>query len=84
MIETAGELNKIRWRSRRGMAERDLLFVPFFEEVFLFLSEARQAAYVRMLGEEDPVLWEWFSERTEPEDEAYLDLVRMMLRRVQP
>ena len=37
-----------------------------------------------MLGEEDPVLWEWFSERTEPEDEAYLDLVRMMLRRVQP
>ena len=44
MIETAGELNKIRWRSRRGMAELDLLFVPFFEEVFLFLSEARQAA----------------------------------------
>jgi len=72
MVETAGELNKIRWRSRRGMAE------------LLFLSEARQAAYVRMLGEEDPVLWEWFSERTEPEDEAYLDLVRMMLRRVQP
>ena len=84
MVRTPEELNRIRWRSRRGMAELDLLFVPCVEEVLPFLSEARQGTYVRMLAEEDPVLWEWFSERTEPVDEAYLDLVRLMLRRVQP
>ena len=84
MTRAPDELNKIRWRSRRGMAELDLLFVPFFEEAFLFLSEARQATFVRMLTEEDPVLWEWFSERSTPEDGAYADLVGLMLRRVQP
>ena len=28
------ELNRLRWRSRRGMAELDVLFVPFLVEAF--------------------------------------------------
>ena len=84
MSRTPAELNRIRWRSRRGMAELDILFLPFFDEVFPFLSETRQNAFVRLLTEEDPELWEWFSERATPQDPAYLDLVTLILRRVQP
>jgi len=84
MSRTPAELNRIRWRSRRGMAELDILFIPFFEEVFPFLSETRQNAFVRMLTEEDPELWEWFSERAMPEDPEYLDLVTVILGRLQP
>ncbi|MEJ6669572.1 MAG: succinate dehydrogenase assembly factor 2 [Pseudomonadales bacterium] len=84
MSRTPSELNRIRWRSRRGMAELDILFIPFFEEVFTFLSEARQDTFVRLLTEEDPELWEWFSERSKPQDPDYLDLVSLMLRRLQP
>ena len=84
MSRTPSELNRIRWRSRRGMAELDILFIPFFEEVFTFLSEARQDTFVRLLTEEDPELWEWFSERSKPHDPDYLDLVSLMLRRLQP
>ena len=84
MARTPAELNRIRWRSRRGMAELDILFIPFFEEVFAFLSETRQNAFVRMLTEEDPELWEWFSERAMPEDPEYLDLVTLILGRLQP
>jgi antitoxin CptB len=84
MSRTPAELNRIRWRSRRGMAELDILFIPFFEEVFPFLAEARQNAFVRMLTEEDPELWEWFSERAMPEDPEYLDLVTVILGRLQP
>ena len=79
MSRTPAELNRIRWRSRRGMAELDILFIPFFEEVFPFLSETRQNAFVRMLTEEDPELWEWFSERAMPEDPEYLDLVLSLI-----
>ena len=28
------ELNRFRWRCRRGMAELDILLVPFFEDAF--------------------------------------------------
>ena len=66
------------------MAELDILFVPFFEEVFSFLSEARQQVFVQILTEEDPELWEWFSERSKPLDPDYLDLVTLILRRLHP
>ena len=84
MLRTPAELNRIRWRSRRGMAELDILFIPFFDEVFPFLSKTRQNAFVRLLTEEDPELWEWFSERATPQDPEYLDLVTVMLGRLQP
>ena len=84
MLRTPAELNRIRWRSRRGMAELDILFIPFFDDVFPFLSETRQNAFVRLLTEEDPELWEWFSERATPQDLEYLDLVTVMLGRLQP
>jgi antitoxin CptB len=84
MLRTPAELNRIRWRSRRGMAELDILFIPFFDDVFPFLSEIRQNAFVRLLTEEDPELWEWFSERATPQDPEYLDLVTVMLGRLQP
>ena len=84
MLRTPAELNRIRWRSRRGMAELDILFIPFFDDVFPFLSETRQNAFVRLLTEEDPELWEWFSERAMPQDPEYLDLVTVMLGRLQP
>ena len=57
MLRTPAELNRIRLRSRRGMAELDILFIPFFDDVFPFLSEIRQNAFVRLLTEEDPELW---------------------------
>ena len=78
------ELNRLRWRSRRGMAELDVLFVPFFEEAFDALSADMKEVYARMLDEEDPELWAWFSEQTLPQDPEYQALVALMLARVRP
>lgn len=78
------ERNRLRWRSRRGMAELDLLLVPFFDEVFADLDESDQEIYVRLLEQDDPDLWEWFSEKAVPEDEELATLVRRILDRVQP
>jgi len=78
------ELNRLSWRCRRGMAELDLLLVPFFEDAFTDLAENQKRTFVSLLAEEDPVLWEWFSERAEPSDSATQALVQFMLTRVRP
>lgn len=77
------ELNKFRWRSRRGMLELDLLLVPFFDEEFSNLPERLQLTFVLLLEQEDPDLLMWFSNKSEPEDAALAELVRIILDRVQ-
>ena len=78
------ELNRLRWRSRRGMLELDLLLQPFFDEVFRELPEDTQNNFARLLEEDDPDLLMWFSRKDEPEDKDLADLVNMILERVQP
>ena len=78
------ELNRLRWRSRRGMLELDLLLQPFFDEVFRDLPEAVQDTFVILLEQDDPDLLMWFSRKDEPEDKALAELVNLILDRVQP
>ena len=78
------ELNRLRWRSRRGMLELDLLLQPFFDEVFRDLPEAVQDTFVILLEQDDPDLLMWFSRKDEPEDKAPAELVELILDRVQP
>lgn len=78
------ELNRLRWRSRRGMLELDLLLLPFFDDVFRQLPDAEQTAFIRLLEQEDPDLLQWFSRKSVPEDQELGQLVEKILARVQP
>lgn len=78
------ELNRLRWRSRRGMLELDLLLLPFYDEVFGDLPEPEQQVFVRLLEQDDPDLQLWFSQKGESEDPELQALVRKILDRVQP
>lgn len=84
MEDEQGELNKLRWRSRRGMLELDLLLLPFFDEVYRDLDEARQQTFVKLLEQDDPDLLAWFSRNGRPEDDDLAELVEFILDRVQP
>jgi antitoxin CptB len=66
------------------MLELDLLLLPFFEEEFANLSSKMQLTFVRLLEQDDPDLLLWFSNKSEPEDSALAELVRLILDRVQP
>ncbi len=81
---TEMQLNRLRWRSRRGMLELDLLLQPFFDDIFRDLPEETQQAFEKLLEEDDPDLLMWFSRRGEPEDTVLADLVNLILDRVQP
>jgi len=78
------EVNRLRWRSRRGMLELDLLLLPFFDEVFRDLPEPIQRNFVTLLEQDDPDLLMWFSNKSRPDDPALANLVQMILDRVRP
>lgn len=73
------EYNRIRWHSRRGMLELDLILVPFVEQHFEQLSAAEQACYVNLLAQEDTDLFRWFLRAEVPEDEALAGMVARIL-----
>jgi len=78
------ELNRMRWRSRRGMLELDLLLLPFFDEVFRDLPYEIQLTFVKLLEQDDPDLLMWLSNKAVPDDQDMANLVQMILDRVQP
>ncbi len=78
------ELNRLRWRSRRGMLELDLLLAPFFDGVFPGLTEAEQQAFIYLLEQDDPDLLKWFSRQESPDEPELKALVEKILDRVQP
>lgn len=67
--------NRIRWASRRGMLELDLILVPFVENCYADLSEDDKQRYVDLLDSEDNDLFSWFLGRGQPEDPELAQIV---------
>lgn len=78
MISTE-EHNRIRWASRRGMLELDLVLAPFAEMRYAQLSARDRACYQRLLACEDQDLFGWFLHRQRPEDEELAAIVETVL-----
>lgn len=53
------EKNRVRWACRRGMLELDFIFQYFFEHHYDALSEVKKIAFVRLLKQDDPSLYDW-------------------------
>lgn len=69
------EYNRLRWASRRGMLELDLILMPFVEGAYPTLNASDQADYARLLECEDQDLFAWFLHRQEPDDESLRPIV---------
>ncbi len=77
-------LKRLRWHSRRGMLELDHLLEPFLAEVYQGLAVEDQRAYAKLLDQEDPILLEWFSLKSSPEDPDLKRIVRLIMESVPP
>ena len=51
--------NQAIWRSRRGLLELDLLFVPFSKHGYETLTEEEKRLYQELLLIDDVVLLDW-------------------------
>jgi len=74
-MATRVELNRLRWRCRRGMLENDLILARFLDARGDALTEAELTALDRLLELSDAELWELLSGRREPGDAAVKPLV---------
>jgi antitoxin CptB len=59
-VSDAAELQRLRWRCRRGMRELDQLFGRYLDRVWLAASVDERATFERLLACEDDRLWRWF------------------------
>ena len=73
------ELNRMRWATRRGMLELDLVLGPFVEERYALLSQADRERFQRLMLCEDQDLFSWFLKREQNEDEELADIVKQIL-----
>jgi len=68
------QLAKLKWRTRRGMLELDLLLLPFAETHLLTLSVEKQHDFVRLLECADQDLQAWFTGQKSCDDPTLNEL----------
>lgn len=73
------EIKRMRWASRRGMLELDLVLEPFVNDCYPQLDERDRQRYRRLMECEDQELFAWFLRREEPEDAELAAIVRQIL-----
>ena len=72
------ELNRLRWRCRRGMLENDLVLARFLEARGDGISEEEIAALDRLLELSDSELWDLLSGRQETADGVVAPLLKAL------
>jgi antitoxin CptB len=72
------DIDRIRWRCRRGLLELDLVLEVFLREELDGLAPNELAGFARLLEAPDNDLWDWVSGRGEPDDTVAAGLVRRL------
>jgi antitoxin CptB len=73
------EINRMRWASRRGMLELDLVLEPFVVARYASLDELDRLRFQQLMSCEDQDLFAWFMQRDRPEDEELRAIVSKVL-----
>jgi len=68
-------LNKLRWRCRRGTLELDLMLTRYLERCFVEADPAEQAAFLQLLTLEDSELMRYLMGEQRADDPALRALV---------
>jgi antitoxin CptB len=76
---TEEEINRMRWASRRGMLELDLVLQPFVDARYVQLDQRDRERFQQLLLCEDQDLFAWFLRREQPEKEELADIVSQIL-----
>jgi succinate dehydrogenase / fumarate reductase iron-sulfur subunit/antitoxin CptB len=77
---TQAEMNRLRWQSRRGLLELDLVLKPFLEHDFERLSDDELGAYQDLLLLPDNDLLDLVDGKTETDDLRLAPILAMLRR----
>jgi antitoxin CptB len=70
--------NRLKWASRRGMLELDLILQPFVEDHYANLAEDDRLRFEVLLEMEDQQLFAWFMQREQPQDPQMQRIVNLL------
>jgi antitoxin CptB len=74
----AAEMNRLRWRCRRGLLENDLVLQRFLDAHGSALEGEKLSAFERLLDYADDELWDIVSGRSECRDPALFEVVGLL------
>jgi len=72
------DMNRLRWRCRRGLLENDLVLERFLAAHGATLEGERLSAFSALLDYADDELWALLSGRSECRDPALGEVVRLL------
>jgi succinate dehydrogenase flavin-adding protein (antitoxin of CptAB toxin-antitoxin module) len=77
---TSGDarIKMLRWKSRRGMKELDVLLESFLIQQAEALKAGQWSALEILLDQEDDVFFDWISGRNMPENPELLELIETL------
>lgn len=76
---TDEDLKRMRWASRRGMLELDLVLEPFVNTCYAGLDEVDRQRYRQLMECEDQDMFGWFLKQQRPEDPEIATIVDKIL-----
>lgn len=75
------ELNRLRWRARRGMLELDILLLEFLEQRYPALPPPLQNAFAELLNLDDGELWRRIQATQPGEDALQAKIIERLQKR---
>jgi len=69
------EAGRLRWRCRRGMRELDQLLGWYLDARYAQAGDVVQSAFVELLEQPDPELWNWLSGQRVPPQAGWRSIV---------
>ena len=67
-MESDRNLDRLRWRARRGMKELDVLLARWLDTRGATAGAAELEVFERLLAREDTEIWPWLLGRSAPAD----------------
>lgn len=71
---------RIKWQSRRGMRELDLMLLPFVEHDLPHCDDKTIAAYIDLLSATDLELFRWLHGTAEPDTPQRRDVIAYIIK----
>jgi len=72
------ELERARWRCRRGLLELDIVLQRFMDKHYQQLSETELQQLATLLDLSDNDLWDMITTRKEPESASLWPVLRLL------
>ncbi|KAA9131959.1 succinate dehydrogenase assembly factor 2 family protein [Marinihelvus fidelis] len=74
-VDGPRRLSRLRWLTRRGMKELDVILEAFVLRESTALSDGAWPQFERFLQSEDDQLWDWLQGRDTPDEQAFRDIL---------